>query len=102
MTDPTIHHASDIHHYELRSGDEVIGHINYRDDENRRVFLHAEVDDEHRGQGYASRMVRFALDDVRAGGLRAVALCPMVADFVTKHRDYDDIIDPPHVLDSKS
>lgn len=100
MTDSTIHHAPDIHHYELRSDGEEIGHINYRDDGERRVFLHAEVDDAHQGQGLATRMVRFALDDVRASGMRAVALCPMVADYVTKHRDYDDIVDPPHVLDN--
>jgi predicted GNAT family acetyltransferase len=45
--------------------------------------------------------MRFALDDVRASGLRAVTLCPLMAAYVVKHRDYDDIIDPPHVLDSK-
>ena len=101
MTDPTIHHAPEIHHYELRNDDEVIGHINYRDDGDRRVFLHTKVDDAHTGQGLASRMIRYALDDVRASGIRAVALCPMMADYVIKNRDYDDVVDPPHVLDSK-
>ncbi|MEX1078955.1 MAG: GNAT family N-acetyltransferase [Homoserinimonas sp.] len=101
MSEPAIEHVPEIHHYELRSDGEVIGHINYRDDGGRRVFLHTEVDKEYTGQGLASRLIRFALDDVRASRLRAVALCPMMADFVIKHRDYDDIVDPPHVLDSK-
>ncbi|MHA6667717.1 GNAT family N-acetyltransferase [Homoserinimonas sp. A447] len=101
MSEPVIEHVPDIHHYELRSGGELIGHVNYRDDGDRRVFLHTKVDEAHTGEGLATKMVRFALEDVRASGLRAVALCPMFSAFVIKHRDYDDIVDPPHVLDSK-
>ena len=96
-----IEEAAGTHHYELRSDGELIGHINYRDDGDRRVFLHTVVDDAYTGQGLATKMVRFALDDVRAKGKRAVALCPMMSAFVIKHRDYDDIVDPPHVLDSR-
>jgi predicted GNAT family acetyltransferase len=101
MAEPTIEHVPDIHHYELRDNGDLIGHINYRDDGNRRVFLHTEVDKEYSGEGLATRLMRFALDDVRATGMRAVTLCPLMAAYVTKHRDYDDILDPPHVLDSK-
>lgn len=100
MSEPAIDHAPDIHHYQLLTAGEVIGHINYRDHGDRRVFLRTEVDSEYTGQGLPPRMVRYALDDVRASGMRAVALCPLMADFVIKHRDYDDIVDPPHVLDS--
>lgn len=100
MSEPSLEHAPDIHHYELHSAGEVIAHINYRDHGDRRVFLHTEVDAAHTGQGLATRLVRYALDDVRASGMRAVALCPLMADYVIKHRDYDDIVDPPHVLDS--
>ena len=102
MSDPIVEEVPDNHHYELRTDGELIGHINYRDDGGRRVFLHTVVDDAYSGQGLATRMVRFALEDVRAKGRRAVALCPMMSGFVIKHRDYDDIVDPPHVLDSKA
>ena len=66
MAEPTIEHVPDIHHYELRDNGDLIGHINYRDDGNRRVFLHTEVDKEYSGEGLATRLMRFALDDVRA------------------------------------
>ncbi|HEU4807483.1 MAG TPA: GNAT family N-acetyltransferase [Homoserinimonas sp.] len=102
MSEPAIEHVPAIHHYELRSDGDLIGHVNYRDDGDRRVFLHTQVDEAFTGQGLASRLVRFVLEDVRASGMRAVALCPMVSAYVIKHRDYDDIVDPPHVLDSKS
>lgn len=101
MTEAIIEDAPEIHHYELTSGGNVIGHINYRDDGDRRVLLHTEVDKEFAGQGLGTKLIVAALDDVRAQGKRAVALCSMIAKYVTTHRDYDDIVDPPHVLDSK-
>jgi predicted GNAT family acetyltransferase len=101
MSEPVITDVPDIHHYELRSDGELIGHINYRDDGGRRVVLHTEVDKAHSGKGLATKLIVAALDDIRAKGMRVVALCPLMAAYLVKHRDYDDIVDPPHVLDSK-
>lgn len=101
MSDPIIEHVAAIHHYELRIDGELVGHINYRDDGERRVILHTKVDDAFTGQGLATKLIIAALDDIRATGKRVVALCPMVSAYLIKHRDYDDIADPPHILDSK-
>jgi len=101
MSEPVVEDVPEIHHYELRKDGELIGHINYRDDGSRRVVLHTVVDDAHTGQGLGTKLIVAALDDVRAKGKRVVALCPMAAAFVTKNRDYDDIVDAPHVLDSR-
>lgn len=102
MSEPVIVNVPDIHHYELRIDGELIGHINYRDDGNRRVVLHTVIDDAHTGQGLGSKLIVATLEDVRAKGLRFVALCSMAAGYVAKHRDFDDVVDPAHVLDSKS
>jgi predicted GNAT family acetyltransferase len=88
-----------IHHYELKLAGEIIGFINYRDDGDRRVILHTKVDDDQTGHGYGTQLIVGALDDIRAQGKRAVTLCPMAAAYVVKHRDYEDIVDPPHVLE---
>lgn len=101
MSDPTIEDVPSIHHYELRIDGELVGHINYRDDGERRVILHTKVDDTFAGQGLGTKLIVAALDDIRAKGKRMVALCPMVSAYVIKNRDYDDIVDPPHVLESK-
>ena len=36
---------------------------------------------------------RGALDDVRAGGRRLVALCPFIAAFLERHDEYADLVD---------
>jgi len=55
------------------------------------VFTHTEVDEGHQGEGLASQLVQSALDDVRASGLRVVALCPYVRAWLQRHPDYQDL-----------
>jgi uncharacterized protein len=57
------------------------------------VFTHTQTDQAFEGQGVASQLVRWALDDVRARGLHVVAVCPFVRAFIERHRDeYGDLI----------
>ena len=79
--------------YELLDDDTVIGVSVYRDAGNRRVFTHTEVDADYAGQGLASKLVKFALDDVRAKGKRVVPVCPRVAAFIAKDPSYADLVD---------
>ena len=53
---------------------------------------HTKVFDEFEGQGLASVLVTGALDDIRARGLKIVAECPYVANFVVKHPEYADLL----------
>lgn len=90
-------HAPERQRYELRDGAAVIGFTQYRLGGGGRqvVFLHTEVDRAYSGQGLASKLARFALGDVRAGGRRIVPLCPYIASYLRKHPDFDDIVDWP-------
>ncbi|MCW4384774.1 N-acetyltransferase [Salinibacterium sp. SYSU T00001] len=99
MSDATVTPNEAAHRYDLTLDGEPIGHLNYRDDGDRRVILHTKVDDDQTGHGFGTQLIVAALDDIRAKGLRTVTLCPMAAAYVNKHRDYDDIVDPPQVLD---
>ena len=101
MSEVTITDAPEIHHYELKVDGAQAGFINYRDHGERRVILHTEVDEAYQGQGLGTRLIVGALDHIREQGMRAVTLCPMATAYVNKNRDYDDIVDPQHVLDSK-
>ena len=57
------------------------------------VFTHTETDPAFEGQGVASALVRWALDDVRARGLHVVAVCPFVKAFIARHPDeYGDLV----------
>ena len=81
--------------YILKLDGQRVAVSTYRDAGNRRVFLHTEVDPDYAGQGLAGQLVRAELDDVRAKGMRIVASCPMVAGYVERHHDWDDILDHP-------
>ena len=50
--------------------------------------------DEFGGRGLATILVDEALQATRDAGLRIVAVCPMVAGFVEKHDEFDDVVDP--------
>jgi predicted GNAT family acetyltransferase len=85
----------DWHRYLILIDGEVAGVAHFLPHGNQRVFTHTVVDDRFEGQGIGSQLVRHALDDVRAKGLRIVPVCPFVAAYLAKHHDWDDIIDPP-------
>ncbi|GLU49014.1 GNAT family N-acetyltransferase [Nocardiopsis ansamitocini] len=72
----------------------------YRDLGVQRVFFHTEIDEDFAGQGLAPQLVRQALVDVRASGMRIVPVCPYVAKFLKRHDEFADITDPvtPDVL----
>lgn len=59
------------------------------------LLPHVEVDPERRDLGIGSMLVRRALDDARAEGHSAIALCPFVRRWVDLHPDYLDVARKP-------
>jgi predicted GNAT family acetyltransferase len=88
-------HLPEKHRYEIRDGGKAVGAAHYRPEPGRVVFTHTKVSDAYAGQGLGAVLVRAAVDDVRASGLRIVPVCPFVAAFLRRHREYDDVVDPP-------
>lgn len=71
-----------------------VGFTEYADRDSQRIFPHTEVRDEFEGRGLATILVGEALQATRAASLRIVAVCPLVAAFVKKHHEFDDVVDP--------
>jgi uncharacterized protein len=71
-----------------------IGLIAFVDHDGQRIFHHTEVDDAFEGRGLASILVSGAPTATGDAGLRIVAVCPMVAGYLDKHHDFDDVVDP--------
>ncbi|MGY4719098.1 GNAT family N-acetyltransferase [Naumannella huperziae] len=91
-----IEHAERKHRYEVWVGDDLAGFTRYTlPDDDHVDFIHTEVGDRYAGQGLAARLVREALDDVRAQGKRIIPHCPYVASYVRKHDDWADLVDWP-------
>jgi len=52
------------------------------------TFTHTEVPEELEGQGIASQLARFALEDARACGLAVIPLCPFINAYIRRHQEY--------------
>ena len=74
--------------------DQKVGFTEFTDRDGQRVFTHTEVLDEFGGRGLATILVNEALQATREAGLRIVAVCPMVANYVEKHAELSDVVDP--------
>ncbi len=94
MSEFTVADHPEEHRYEVRDGHgSVLGFSAYRRRGDVVVFTHTEVDDAAEGQGVGSTLVRGALDDVRASGLRILPLCPFVRAYVDRHPEYADLVE---------
>lgn len=90
MTD-TVRNNTDKNRYELS----VDGHLAatyYRIADGVITFIHTEVPDALAGRGVGSKLVKGALDQVRAAGLKVVPQCPFVRAYIEKHPDYNDLL----------
>ena len=91
--DLTVTDVPEAGRYEARADDRVLGLAAYQRQGDRVVFTHTEVDPDAEGGGVGSTLVRGALDDVRARGLRAVPRCSFVRAWIDRHPDYADLVD---------
>lgn len=83
--------------YEARLEGKVVGFAQYRPLTGAIMFTHTEVDEAMEGRGVGSRLLRYALDDVRSRGLFAIPMCPFVKAFIQRHlEEYIELVNPPH------
>jgi uncharacterized protein len=64
----------------------------YRLHDGVMTFTHTEVPAALRGRGIGSAMMRAVLDDARAQGLKVVAACPFVADYIGRHAEFAGLL----------
>ncbi|MGV3481089.1 MAG: GNAT family N-acetyltransferase [Sphingobium sp.] len=77
--------------YELMVDGEL-GIACYERREGAIVFTHTEVPGALKGKGVASRLIRGALADVRAQGLKVVPLCEFVSAYLDRHPEEQDLL----------
>lgn len=64
----------------------------YKTHGNVVTFVHTEVPKELGGKGIGSRLVKAALEQVRAKNLKVVAQCPFVKGYIDKHAEFADLL----------
>lgn len=77
--------------YETRIGDQI-AFAEYMLTGPNITFTHTEVPVELEGQGIASALARFALEDVRTRGLAVIPLCPFISAYIRRHREYQPLV----------
>lgn len=78
--------------YEISIDGELVGFTEYRDHGSVREIYHTEVLPGWEGRGLGSRLLKGALDDVRAQGKKVTPTCPMLAGYIGKHPEEQDLV----------
>ncbi len=95
--EPTVHDVPEAERYEIRDGERVLGIAAYTRRGDTVVFTHTEVDPDSGESGLGGRLVRGALDDVRARGLSVEPRCPFVKGWIERHDGYRDLVSAAEV-----
>ena len=91
--DVVMRDDAENHRYVIEADGKLLGLAVYHLRGGRHFFVHTEVADEAGGRGLGTRLVRFALDDVREQGGVVVPICPFFAAYIKRHPEYDDLVD---------
>lgn len=79
--------------YELRlDGGRLAGFLEYERSDGVLAMIHTFVHPDLRSQGLGERLVRDALDDVRARGLEVEPVCPFVVAYIRRYPEYGDLV----------
>ena len=91
MSTQVIHNA-ELNRYEIELDGQKVGHADYKVDGDVLVFDHTEVDPAHQGKNLAAILMREALEDVRARGLKIRPVCSYVVKFVERFDEFGDLV----------
>jgi uncharacterized protein len=69
----------------------AVAFANYRLTPSTVIITHTETPRGLRGRGIASKLVQGALEQIRADGLKVVAGCGFVVDYLRKHPEFADL-----------
>lgn len=90
MNQTAVRNNAALSRYELDI-DGVTAFANYRLAPGKVIITHTETPPALRGRGVASKLVQGALEKIRADGLKVVAGCSFVVDYLDKHPEFADL-----------
>jgi uncharacterized protein len=70
----------------------AVAFANYRLAPSTVIITHTETPRALRGRGIASQLVEGALQLIRGDGLKVVAGCGFVVDYLQKHPEFADLV----------
>lgn len=91
MGEETVRNNREAQRYEL-GVDGELAIADYQPRGGAIAFTHTKVPQALEGRGVGSRLIRGALADVRAQGLKVIPLCAFVAAYVDRHAEEQDLL----------
>jgi uncharacterized protein len=91
MTTAGVRDNKSQHRFEL-DVEGAVAFANYRLAPGSVIITHTETPPALRGRGIASKLVQGALEMIRADGLKVVAGCGFVMDYLQKHPEFSDLV----------
>ena len=64
----------------------------YEREDGRMVLTHTSVPPAAEGHGVGSALAREALGFARSEGLRVLARCPFMSEYIRRHPEYQDLL----------
>ena len=92
----TVRDNASSRSYDALVDGRLVGSLVYQLEGRRTVLMHTVVVPEFRGRGIGTKLVRDALDDIRAKGMTVTNYCGFVSAFIGGHPGYADLIDAAH------
>jgi predicted GNAT family acetyltransferase len=89
MTEVRDNKARSRFEFDVEGG---LAFANYRLAPSTVIITHTETPHALRGRGIASELVQGALELIRADGLKVIAGCGFVVDYLNKHPEYADLV----------
>jgi predicted GNAT family acetyltransferase len=77
--------------FEMELDGGALAVLDYRLSNGVMTLTHTGVPPEHEGRGHGARLVKGALDQIRAQGLKVVPRCWFVDAFIERNKDYADL-----------
>lgn len=78
--------------YEAHADGRRAGLLDYRRRPGRISLIHTEVDEHFGGRRIGTRLVVTALDEARDDRLAVLPICPLVAAYIDRHPEYQDLV----------
>jgi hypothetical protein len=91
MATRELRHNEAASRYEMDL-DGALAVLDYRKAGGVLTLTHTGVPPEFEGRGHGARLVKAALDDIRARGLKIVPRCWFVAQYIDRHPEYREIL----------
>jgi hypothetical protein len=93
MADTRFHDDTARRRYQLLTGDDEVGFIEYDLIGDTSILIkHTEVRPGHEGQGLGSQLLEQALAHIRQQGRTVVPICPYALAYIRRHPQHHALV----------